>query len=343
MLQTPTQSSLLQKIFDVSPQFEDVSSAVAHVKDTHEILKVESDIMNDVAVGASKVVKKSLSGGKLKDNKMEYFQRWNLYIFIFFLSVFFAILTMKDKNLVASLLKRSKINDMANDLGNENLRWKRVTEFTVVFVALVFAYNLAFVFGMFIWLAIGRLFVERNEPLKASWKKIFWKYTNEWGEQVFIGKTYFLTLILVCFLTFVCYIGFSKWFKDWLNSLYFQTNQNKKQAPQTQKYIHYYALFLIIMFIFFVMLIDVKQLKDNKLYMFYNIAFFMAFLIMALSIFKDFLNGNRKKLAFVVLLLFLMFFLYPILMTMLMMETNIKSILNRNFFKKVIFDLSIPY
>ena len=282
------------------------------------------------------------TGGKIKQNYMEYFQRWNLYLFIFFISVFLAIITINKTKISQKLLKNKSITDMSTDLGDEQERWKRMVNYTIVFICIVLMYNLALMFGAYIWIHIGKMFTSNPKPALDIWETIFWKYKNPFDEVIEIGKTYMITLIMVLFVVFTCYIGFSKWFPDWFDSMYFQSTPKKKQDTQPQDYIYYYAIFLIGMMLFLVIILDIKMLGDNKMYMFYNIAFFIAYMILVLFILREYKNGKPKKLGLTAILVFLMFFTYPILLSLIKMEKKGSDIFNAKFLSNIMFHFAIP-
>lgn len=280
-------------------------------------------------------------GGKVKDNKMEYFQRWNIYFFIFFLSVFFAIMTVKDKQIVKGVFKQKTVPNMADVGKDDNERWVKIVRFTCVFIALIIAYHIGFFILAYFYIGFGNIFLDRKGTASSYWKEIFWKYKNPFKKEIFIGKTYMVMLIMVLLVVFVCYIGFSKWFPDWFDSLYFQTTIKKKDDTQTTKYAYYYGLFLITMMLFFIMILNLNVLEDNQLYMYYNIIFAVAYLILIFYIIRQYKNGDKKKLAFITLLVFIMFFLYPILLSLIKMEKGGKDIFSGNFLKNLIFNFGL--
>ena len=276
---------------------------------------------------------------KGKNNKMEYFQRWNLYFLLFFLSVFLAVIVFRIKGVPEMILKKKRVNDMAVDISKDpTTRWRRIVELTVVFIAFVLAFNLALIAGVGVFKGLTGLFMSKNTKMS----EIFWKYTDPYGQTVEIGKTYIGVLLQVCFLTFVCYIGFSKWFPDWFDNMYFQSSGKKKEDTQVQRYLFVYGLFLIAMMLFFMILLDVAVLDSNKLYMFYNIIFFLGYLILTFIIMKEFRMGNIKKLAFISILVFLMFFAYPLLLSLIKLEKSGADAFSGRFLMNMLFNFSIP-
>ena len=279
----------------------------------------------------------AMVGGKVRKNRMEYFQRWNLYFFIFFLAVFVAILTMP--TVTKGLLKKADVKDMSSGLDKDpKIRWKRIIHFTIVFVVFVLVYFIAFMVGVNLWQGLAGVFVDKVTPFS----ELFWKYKDPFGENVEIGKTLILTLAFVLFVSFVFYLGFSKWFPDYFEGLYYQSTLKKKDDKQPQRYIYNYGLFLIAMMTLFIILINVKMLGDNQLYMFYNFAFYLGFMIMAFIIIKEFRYGKHEKLAFLIILAFLAFFLYPVLISLIKMEKGGGDILNSKFVTNVIFNFGLP-
>lgn len=281
---------------------------------------------------------------RLEYDHMEYFQRWNVFLLIFLVSIFLAILTMKNKVFITKILKQKKVEDLST-LDN---KWIKITRFTIVFIALILAYNIALIFGVYLYFGLGNMFLDDKGkiPAKTKFFELFWKYENEVHDQVFIGKDYAIALIIVLFIVFIAYMGFSKWYPDWLDSIYFQTidkPNNKKDDTQPQKYIHYYAIFIILMMFFYLLVLDVGMLTNNKLYMAYNFIFLIAYMILALIIFKEYKFGHLKKLAFVAIMIALMFLLYPVLLSLIQSKKNKNDIFNSEFFKNLILQFSIKF
>lgn len=276
-------------------------------------------------------------GGKVKKNRMEYFQRWNLYFFIFFLAVFVSILTMP--GVTKSILKKADVKDMSAGLEKDpKLRWKRIIHLTIVFVVFVLVYFIAFMVGVNLWQGFASVFVDKITPFS----ELFWKYKDPYGETIEIGKTLIMTLMFVLFITFVFYLGFSKWFPDYFEGVYYQSTLRRKDDKQPQRYIYNYGLFLIAMMALFIILINVRMLGDNQLYMFYNVVFYLAFMIMSFIIIKEFKFGKHDKLAFLVILVFLAFFAYPVLISLIKMEKGGGDIMNSRFISNVFFNFGLP-
>jgi hypothetical protein len=276
-------------------------------------------------------------GGKIKPNKMDYFQRWNIYLFIFIIAVFLAILSMNSQALAESIFKKPRVKDLANDLGDQNSRWIKMVRYTIVFITIVIAINVALIFGVYLFTEISSMAIDGATPFKA----LFWKYKDPYGKVITIGKTYIFILIMVLLVTYVCFLGFSRWYPEFFDSLYYQSNKDTKQG-QPQKYIFNYGLFLILMMIFFIILVNVKMLDNNKLYMFYNIIFLLSYIILTFITLKEFKFGNPKKLAFVIILAFLMFFVYPVLLSLIKMEKSGSDLFGATFLGDVIFNFGIP-
>lgn len=276
-------------------------------------------------------------GGKVKKNRMEYFQRWNLYYFIFFLAVFVSILTMP--SVTKGLLKKAEVKDLSSGIDkNPKIRWKRIIHLTIVFCVFVLVYFIAFMVGVNLWQGFASAIVDKVTPFS----ELFWKYKDPFGETMEIGKTLILTLMFVLFVTFVFYLGFSKWFPEYFEGVFYQSTLRKKDDKQPQKYIYNYGLFLIAMMTLFIILINLRMLSDNQLYMFYNVIFYIAFMIMSFIIIKEFKFGKHDKLAFLVILAFLAFFLYPVLISLIKMEKGGGDILNSKFVSNVIFNFGLP-
>lgn len=265
---------------------------------------------------------------------MEYFKRWNLYFFIFFLSVFLAIFIMKDPELIKAIFKKTKYTNIT-DIDPQK-KWTYLMRFTIVFVCIVLALNIGFIIGTYIYLAYGSLFTNKQMTLK----EIFWKYKDE-DEVINIGKTYILTMAFVLFITYILYLGYTKWFPKYFDNTYYQSTGKKPEPSQLQKYIFNYATFLICMMVFFILLLVIHHFDNNRLQLIYNIIFYLLYLIMSLLILKEVKFGQYKKIAYISILIFLMFFMYPILLDLIKLEKNAKDIFNTEFIINLIFNFGL--
>ena len=280
---------------------------------------------------------------RLEHDHMDYFQRWNVFLLIFLISIFLAILTMKNKIFINKILKQKKVDD----LSTLDDKWTKIIRFTIFFIALILAYNIALIIGVYLYFGIGNMFLSDKDkiPAKTKFIQMFWKYENDINDEVFIGKDYAVALSVILFIVFVAYMGFSKWYPDWLDNIYFQTvdkSNKKKDDTQPEKYIYYYAIFLILMMFFYLLILDVGMLTNNKLYMAYNFIFLIGYMILALIILKEYKFGNPKKLAFIVIMIVLMFLLYPILLSLIQKKGK-NDIFNIDFLKNLLLQFSIKF
>jgi hypothetical protein len=285
-----------------------------------------------------------IEGGNPKtapiDNNLEYFQRFNLYYFIFFISVFLAIITIRIPEVEKSLTKRFKIgvNDLVIDNPDSDKRWLFMIRYTIVFISFVILYNIVLVIGVYVFTNIASEFIPNN----IKFSELFWSYKDVTGKQIVIGKTYLMVLILVTLVTYVHYLGFTRWFKDWFGDMYFQSTNKKKDDNQLQSYTYNYGLFLIAMMIFFMIMVNMQRMGGNKVYLTYNIIFFIGFLILSFIIIKEYKFGNPKKLAFIVIMVFMAFCLYPVLISLITTDIKSTDIFNSDFLMNLFFNFGLP-
>ena len=279
-------------------------------------------------------------GGKADNSRFPYYQRRNVMLLIFLLSVFLAIITVKDPNIVKAIFKTKTVND----LSTINDKWKKMIRFTILFIAFIVAYIVALLIGVYIYLNLGSMYLNDKIPIMEKFSNIFWSYKNDVDEDVFIGIDYIIALVIVLFIVYIAYMGFSKWYPDWLESIYFQTidkNNGKPDDTQAHKYIYYYAILIVLMMFFYLIVFDVNLLQKSKLYMSVNIIFLLGYMILALIILKEYKFGNPKKLAFIVILIVLMFILYPIVISLLKGGNETKEMFSNNFLMDLLFHFGI--
>jgi hypothetical protein len=301
----------------------------------------------------SKILKKKkLFGGEEAKSSVlyiEYFQRWNIYFFIFFISVFLAILTMNNKNLVKRIFKVRNIGDLSQIEGCGNIdtcdnmkRWRKIILFTLIFILLVLSYNIGFIILSIVYFYLGGKMAKIPGTPSDKVANIFWRYKNQDGNDEFIGKSYFMIMLLVLFIVFISYMGFSKWYKDWFNNLYFQTTKNKKDPSQPQKYIYFYALFLITMMLFFMILLNIQLLESNGFMMYINFIFIGIYLVLTFVIIKEYEYGFKKKLGFIAILVAILFFFHPVILKLLLADSNSSELFGKDFLKSLIFNFTLP-
>ena len=290
-------------------------------------------IPTSTKVGAKQMMS---AGGKIKDTKMEYFQRWNIYFFIFFISIVLALLTLKSKRIERKLFKTTK---PVTDMRKQNT--KHIMNYTIVFICLILAYHIVLYIFAAGYLFLGKHLLKIPHSTKDLWKHVFWEYKDSFDTDITIGKNYLLILLVTLFVVFVFYIGFAKWFKGWYSSLYYESTNKKKQDTAPQSYAYFYAMFMIVMFLFMSVLLNTRLLSDNTIYMAYNIIFFIALLIMTFTILKELKNNNKKRMAFFVILVAMVFLAYPIVISLITLQNSAGDFFNADFLKNIIFNFSL--
>jgi hypothetical protein len=292
------------------------------------------------------VIPLKMIGGKPKpDDYIEYFQRWNIFIVIFLVSIILAILTIKDNSLVKAIFKEKKVNNIDMSTvgnGDEHQRWVKIIVFTLIFILLILVYTIGLLVLAYIYLGIGSVFMNENITVGAKFKQTFWKYKNFMGKEVFIGKSYIVFLLVVLFIVYVAYIGFSKWYPDWFDSMYFQSTDKKKEESQPQKYIYYYALLIIVMLFLYIIMLDIDLLSKNKMYMFYNLIFLIIYMMLSVYMLKEYAVGKKKRLLWMILVILMMFLFYPILLNLLKQDMGKNDIFNSKFLKNLLFNFGLP-
>jgi len=279
-------------------------------------------------------------GGKADNSRFAYYQRRNVMLLIFLMSVFLAIITINNKNIVKVIFKTKTVDDLST-IDN---KWTKMIRFTILFIVFIIAYIIALLIGVYIYFNIGSMFLNDKIPISHKFSNIFWSYKNDVDEDVFVGLDYIIALIIVLFVVYIAYMGFAKWYPDWLDSIYFQSiekKNGKEDDTQPQKYIYYYAILIVLMMFFYLIVFDVNLLQKSKLYMFINIIFLLGYMIIALIILKEYKFGNPEKLAFIVILISIMFILYPIVISLLKGGGEAKDMFSTHFLMDLLFHFGI--
>lgn len=278
-------------------------------------------------------------------NKIAYGHRIGVYYLLAFGSLLVTLVIFKQKvfyKLFTKLVfKRDTVDDISeyvDDDGKKKIKmWLYVLLFIGVFVVVFFVMWLV---GCFLYLLIGML--ARDHPFKeasAAWKHIFISYNG-----VSIGLNFWLMFLLLILLLAVHYLGYSMFFKGWYDDMYFQDMGKKREDTQLDSFIHYYALTLLVMFTFMMILLCMDRMAfcckgvDNT-YAYYTMCMLLGYMVLSVYILKEYKAARYKRLAFISLLVFAIVFLYSFVIVIIdsirYSSTNIvKAYFKRKFFKR---------
>lgn len=247
-----------------------------------------------------------------------YGQRMSVYFLLVFASLFIALVVFKTNAIQTAVFKK-KVDDIGKEVEDDPKKKVKLWIHVLLFIAIFLGVFLGlWLIGAFIYVFFGVL--SEDEPFnvaKQVWKHIFISFN-----EIPIGMNFWLVLFLIILVLAVHYLGYSMFFKGWYEDMYFQDsgNKKKKQDTQIESFIHYYALTILVLFTFFMILLCMKtmvQKGESKLYAYYTMFFFLIYLALAVYVLKKYKQGDYVKISFVAILVFLVVVMYSLLITLI--------------------------
>lgn len=248
---------------------------------------------------------------------IKYGQRMSLYFLLVFASLLISLIIFKNKAFKKAIFKRNPVKDIGEDIGNDTKKktkmWTYVLLFISIFVAIFIGLWLV---GSFIYIFIGVL--GEDEPYKVA--KQVWKYIFINFDEIPIGLNFWLVFFLVIIVLSFHYLGYAAFFNGWYEDMFFQDTGKKKEDSQLDSFIHYYAITILVIFTFFMILLCMKAMSQpgqTQLYAYYTMFMFLIYLAFSLYLMKQYKWGKYKKLAMILLLIFIVVFMYLFVITLL--------------------------
>jgi hypothetical protein len=253
--------------------------------------------------------------GEVNDNDhiVIIFKEYVIFYLIFFISIIAALYTVRMPDIVGIVFKE---DDPDNNLQDANFifnnRWNKIIRYTSIFISIVIAYNLLL---FFVYYVIISMQCNTSDETKALFlKKI-------------ISTAYIFIFLSVTILLFVFFLLYFKFNKSYFNTIFYQNIVDKTQDDppdefsQPVKYIHYYALLLIIcmLFCFMIVNLDINLIKELNLFTFLAITVIIIVLLyMSISSIRNLLYRNMKNL----ILYCLIGVLLPVLIVIVFYKLN---------------------
>ena len=267
----------------------------------------------------------------LKGMSAPVMKRVFIIAFIFFMAIYFASVTFRSKRMVNKSLaigseKANPDPDFDKDVeGNE--RWKRIMKLIVIFTMLVLTYFIAIMLTIFLLITLAISLFNKNKAVKpyviafTYFKNFFWSF-NAGGLPYSMMYIYiFLVIILVVSLIF--FMMYHLFVKSYIDGLWYPkyVDLNRKNArPEfnnTTKYALFYGIHLLILFTFLLILI-VLYFEGYNLTKWLPICIFyiITMLMFILLIYKY----TLERIAFKIVILFFVFFLWTILYSFVLLN-----------------------
>lgn len=227
--------------------------------------------------------------------KATYFKKINSLFAIFFVCTLVALIIMKIPDIVRIIFKEEDPDSNFEDEdGDLKIRWRRIMIYTFSFIVMILLVHvLVFIVLLFVFMAkegdVGR-------GLEA-FTEFVWEY-KENGKPV--GLTaYYILMFIVLIGVFLFYMIYTILVKGYFRSIYYEPVDRKdpeaEDLLQPQKYLYRYAVFLLLMMLFVLLLLNYSKLFDFKSIFIYNIVIIILYIILVVNIIRFNMQGNLIK------------------------------------------------
>lgn len=259
-----------------------------------------------------------LTGGKgdaghLMVQRATYFRKVNVLFSIFFLSILVALFMMK-------LLFKPKEDDPDANFDEDDVdfkqRWKKLIMLTLYFIlAIILCYFFLLMFVMLYYMA--KAGADNDDPIAAGMKaakEALWEYTDSaTGERICLYE-YYMLIIIVLVLLYVFYIIYTLSVKGYFKNIFYENVDKKnlegEEPSQPTKYIHRYAVYVVLMMLFALMLLNYMKMSEFTAVFLYNILIISFYVLLTVNIIRFNLQGNIIKFWIWVALFFILVIIY---------------------------------
>jgi hypothetical protein len=243
-----------------------------------------------------------------------YFQKINTLFVILFFCIIIAFPLVKMFLKIIFPEDESDSNFEEGD-ADQKIRWNKIIRLTFLFILLIIILHFIvflLIFSLFYMKAI--LSDDPNiEPFKVAIEKLklmIWEYEDD--HQKIVGLIpYYMLLFFVLIIMFLFYIIYTKLVKSYFSNIFYEdvynpNNPEIEDKPLAIKYLYQYAVFIILMMLFGLLLLNYTKLADKKVLFVYNILYIAIYLLITINILRLQLNGQMSKfILFIILFIFL--------------------------------------
>ena len=312
----PTISAIVNEVIPTFPS-EVISGGV-----------IPSEAVPSGVIPSEAVPSGAMTGGEKKPFKIDldskgmyiFMQLFKLFL-IFYIAVILALVTMKSEEIKKLIFKD---DDPDNNFSDPNFifekRWTKIIRYTAIFIAFIILYTIIILLVIYIYCIMK---VEGDNQMTKAWDLLFVKLFQIKYKTTTLDVKYFIKLyICVVLLLFVMFLLYFRWNTSFFKSIYYQnisdldSDNPAPELSQPEKYIHYYAVLILIIMLFVLLIVNLDQVMfaTNDVFTFIIIAAFII-ILMTMSIYsiKNILYKNAKKAIlynFLGILLPILVFLY---------------------------------
>ncbi len=225
-----------------------------------------------------------------------YFRKLNNLFIILFLSILLAVFI---GGLFVNILFPDESTpdaefELAENDMDYKMRWKRIIRLIMIFILLIILSHVIIYMVVLFFYAI-KFTIKNDDPNVSTFKmafarlkEIIWKYMDDSGTEVsLIG--YYVLLFVVLFGMFIFFIIYTQLSKGYFTNILYETVYNPKKEvkdrKQPQKLLFQYAVYILVMMLFVLLLLNYTKLLDKKIILIYNIIFVIIYVILTINIF----------------------------------------------------------
>lgn len=302
--------------------------APLQIQQTPDIQPVEQAIIKD-PIAPIEHVQKMIGGNSHKSKggadpndilaQATYFRKINTLFVILLFSIMFAVAVT---NMFVGMI--FNMNDEDANFEQEEFdykqRWKRIIKLTVVFIIMIIIFHFIVILIILLFFAV-KIGITNEDPnlhvfptVWAKVKEIVWVYKDDLNNEVgLIG--YYMLLFLVLVVMFLFFMIYTLLAKGYFTNIMYETVYNEKNPDvqdrtQQNKYLFQYAVYVLVMMLFVLLLLNYDKLRDKKLIFIYNIIFVMIYVILTLNILRFQLQRKFVNLLLYIFLFLFLFFMY---------------------------------
>jgi hypothetical protein len=230
--------------------------------------------------------------------KSTYFAKVNTLFVVFFISMLLSLWAIQ-KPIFINFAFGSPTPDI-DDFDDYRTKWKHVLKFTITFIVLLIVFQFLIAFGLYLMFAVNAFIYyhvigkDTHYPVwpnaKNYIKTMFWEYVDDDNMQEGLINYYVLMFVaIICMYLF--FLIYSYLAKGYFQNMYYQILYNKdKQVDDIQqpvKYIYQYALYILLMMLFVLILLTYERFGNNFLMVTYNLLYILIYIILTVNIVRS--------------------------------------------------------
>jgi hypothetical protein len=242
--------------------------------------------------------------------KATYFKKINSLFAIFFICTLVALIIMKIPDIARIIFKEDDPDsNFEEEDGDLKKRWRRIMIYTFSFIVMILLVHvLVFIVLLFVLMA------KEGDVKKGveAFTNFVWEY-KDGGKTVGL-LAYYVLMFIVLIGVYLFYLIYTILVKSYFRNIYYEPVDRKdpesEDLLQPQKYLYRYAVFVVLMMLFVLLLLNYSKLSDFKIIFIYNIVIILLYIILTTNIIRFNMQGNIIKFLVYILIFIIMVIIY---------------------------------